>query len=276
MHMTAPSLVICTNRSSLAAEAADFIVRCAHEAIGQRERFVIALAGGATPERAYALLAEPERRDAIAWEKTYVFFGDERFVPPRHADSNFGMADRTLLSQVAVPRSHVYPVPTEARAVAQAAADYGLELARFFGEEAGCDDPPRFDLVLLGLGVDGHTASLFPRSPALEVDKAWVTWSRPGMLPPAVDRITLTYPVINAARHVAFLVAGAKKAAVLRDVLEGGAARDDCPAAGVRPTDGTVTWLVDEAAAGLLSRTRSVKETVLQGDSHGQGTSHRG
>ena len=274
--MTTPSLVICTDPIALAAKAADFITHCAREAIRQRQRFVVALAGGSTPEKTYTLLAEPDRRDAIAWEKTYVFFGDERFVPPGHADSNYEMAGRTLLSRVSVPRSHVFPVPTEARTVAEAAAEYGLELARFFGTAAGGDSPPRFDLVLLGLGEDGHTASLFPGSPALDVKDAWATWSQPGTLPPRVDRITLGYPVLNAARQVAFLVAGKKKATALRDVLEGNATRHDRPAAGVQPTDGTVTWLVDANAAGLLARTSGVKETVLQGDSHGQRTSHRG
>jgi 6-phosphogluconolactonase len=251
--MTARSVVICPDPNALAAQAAGLIASCAREAIEQRGRFVLALAGGSTPEKTYALLAEPQRSGAIAWEKTNVFFGDERFVPPGHADSNYEMARRTLLSCVSVPHSQVFPVDTKTQTVAEAATKYGGELARFFGAEAGRDSPPRFDLILLGLGEDGHTASLFPDSPALDVDDAWATWSRPGVLPPPVDRITLTYPVLNAARHVVFLVAGAKKAAVLRDVLEGNAPRADRPAAGVAPTDGTVTWLVDKEAAGLLT-----------------------
>jgi 6-phosphogluconolactonase len=263
MVTTTRSLLICTDASALAAKAADFIARCAREAIEGRRRFLLALAGGSTPEKAYTLLAEPGRRDTIAWEKAYFFFGDERFVPPGHAASNYEMARRALLSRAPVPASHVFRVPTEANSAAEGAAKYAVELAQFFSVEAGRNILPRFDLMLLGLGEDGHTASLFPGSPALDVDDAWVTWSRPGRLPPPVDRITLTYPVLNAARHVLFLVAGAEKAAVLRDVLEGSANRNDCPVAGVQPSDGTVTWLVDENAARLLTRKGNVKETVL-------------
>jgi 6-phosphogluconolactonase len=130
-------------------------------------------------------------------------------------------------------------------------------LARFFSPDVKKDALPRFDLILLGLGEDGHTASLFPGAAALQVEDAWVTWSPPGVLPPAVDRITLGFPVLNAARQVAFLVAGARKAAALHDVLEGGADRDRRPAAGVQPRDGTLTWFVDQDAAKLLTRKES-------------------
>ena len=281
--VSSPGLVICKDSESLAAESADFVVRCAGEAIRQRRRFTLVLSGGATPERTYALLAQPARSEAIEWPKTYIFFGDERFVPPNDPRSNFGMARRTLLAAVPVPPSQVFPIPTDEPTAAAAAVRYAAELAalcrrgilpRWPGEtppvslagkrqdaastmtrqDAASTGPPRFDLILLGIGEDGHTASLFPRAAAREVEDAWVTWSPPGTLPPAVDRITLTYPVLNAAWQVAFLVAGQRKAAVLCDVLEGQADRDRLPAAGVQPCDGTLTWFVDQPAAKLLSR----------------------
>ncbi len=178
------------------------------------------------------------------------------------------------MGSVPVPESHVFPIPTDEPSAAAAAARYAAELASLCRrgilprccaetppvssagkrQDAASTNPPRFDLILLGLGEDGHTASLFPGAAALEVEDAWVTWSPPGTLPPAVDRITMTYPVLNAARHVAFLVAGEKKAAALYDVLEGQADRNRRPAAGIQPRDGTLTWFVDQDAAKLLSR----------------------
>jgi 6-phosphogluconolactonase len=253
MDRKTPSLQICKDAEALAARAADFIAGCAREAIRQRGRCTLVLSGGATPEKTHGLLAQPLRMAAGDWRKTHIFFGDERFVPPEDARSNFGMARRTLLARVPVPLSQVFPIPTDHKSAAESAAAYAGELARFFQSEAAHNVPPRFDLILLGLGKDGHTASLFPGSPALNVEDAWVAWSPPGVLPPPVDRITLTYPVLNAARHVAFLVAGENKAAALRDVLEGYATRDIRPAAGVRPTNGTIAWFVDEGAARLSS-----------------------
>lgn len=252
--VSAARLVICKDSEVLAAKAADFVVRCAREAVRQRGRFTLVLSGGSTPEKTYALLAQPPRRQAVAWPKTYIFFGDERFVPPDDPRSNLGVARRTLLAGVPVPPSQVFPVPTDEPTAAAAAARYATELARFFSPVVKDECPPRFDLILLGLGEDGHTASLFPGAAALGVEDAWVTWSPPGLLPPAVDRITLSYPVLNAARQVAFLVAGERKAAALHDVLEAEASRDSRPAAGVQPPDGTVTWFVDQDAAKLLSR----------------------
>ncbi|MEN6458408.1 MAG: 6-phosphogluconolactonase [Thermoguttaceae bacterium] len=251
--MKSPRLVLCESPETLAVEVAAFVVRCAREAVEQRGRFTLVLSGGTTPEKLHLALAEPARRDSIAWSETYVFFGDERFVPPDDPRSNFGMAQRTLLSHVPTPASHVFPISTDGPTAAAAADRYAAQLARFFPQEAAGGRPPCFDLILLGLGDDGHTASLFPGTPALQVEDAWATWSRPGWLPPPVDRITLTYPVLNAARHVAFLVTGNRKAVALRDVLENGAGRDLRPAAGVRPSEGTLAWFVDWQAAELLS-----------------------
>ena len=251
--MAPPFVTLCKDSYAVAAQGADFVSQCAREAIGERGRFTLVLAGGSTPDKMYQLLAEPPRRAAIEWPKTYVFFGDERFVPPADAHSNWAMAERTLLAHVPVPRKQVFPISTQESSAAAAAAAYAADLARFISARRH-DGPPRFDLVLLGLGEDGHTASLFPRAPALHAKDAWVTWSPPGLLPPAVDRVTMTFSVFNAARHVAFLVTGAKKAAVLRDVLEGHPTLDSRPATGVQPADGTLTWFVDEDAARLLTQ----------------------
>jgi 6-phosphogluconolactonase len=252
-HSAPPEIIICKDAGELAAGAAERILRAAGEAIVARGRFTLALSGGSTPEKTYALLAQPERAARLDWTKTYLFFGDERFVLPDDTRSNLQMAKRSLLDRVSIPPGHLFAVPTGAKSPAEGAAAYAQTLATFFAQPLD-GPPPRLDLILLGLGDDGHTASLFPGAAALTEDRAWVTWSPPGVLPPPVDRITLTFPALNAARQVLFLVAGVNKAEPLRDVLEGNALRERRPAAGIRPADGTLTWLVDEAAAGLLAR----------------------
>jgi 6-phosphogluconolactonase len=254
MNDNAPrrELVVCRDADQLAAAAADRILQAADEAVRARGRFTLVLSGGSTPEKTYTLLAQPERASRIDWSKTYLFFGDERCVPRDDPRGNYHMAALSLLGRAPVPADHVFPVPTDAKGPADAAA-YARTLAAFFALPPE-GSPPRFDLVLLGLGDDGHTASLFPGAAALAEDRAWVTWSPPGTLPPPVDRVTLTFPVLNAARRVMFLVAGANKAGPLLDVLEGQPTPNERPAAGVRPAEGELTWLVDEAAARLLAR----------------------
>ena len=252
--MPETKLQICKNADALAARAADVIVAAARQAIAERGRFTLVLSGGSTPEKTYRLLAARERSAQIDWARTFLFFGDERCVPPEDPASNFGMARRSLLDSVQVPQSNVFPTPTVGVSPAAGAAAYGHTMAQFFAIEPDTFPPPRFDLVLLGLGDDGHTASLFPGKPAVHVADQWVTWSPPGVLPPPVDRITLTFPVLNAARQVVFLVAGEKKAQVLREVLEDNPPADKYPAAGVRPVKGTLTWLIDELAASKLTR----------------------
>ncbi len=245
--------IICADEDELAIRVADFIAASAREAVRQRRQFSIALSGGSTPERSYALLTPPERRAAVPWSKTRVFFSDERFVPHSDARSNYAMAHRSLLAHVPLPPSQIFPVPTERKSAAAAAAAYAQQLAAAFATPPG-GPPPRFDLILLGLGEDGHTASLFPGAAALQTEDAWVTWSPPGTLPPLVDRVTFTFPLIDAARQIAFLAAGEKKAAAVREALQGGGnARDHCPAAAVQPADGVLTWFLDRAAAkGLV------------------------
>jgi 6-phosphogluconolactonase len=248
-----PVVNICGDSSDLAVKAADLIIQTALDAIAQRGRFTFVLSGGATPEKTYSLLAQAGRASAIDWPRVYLFFGDERFVPAEDPRSNFGMVRRNLLAHVPIPSANIFPVPTQGHNAAEAASAYAQQLAEFFSISERTI-PPRFDLIFLGMGRDGHTASLFPFADALDVTNAWATWTPPGILPPPVDRITLTYPVLNAARQVVFLVSGKDKAAVLRDVLDGKAPREDRPAAGIQPVDGAIIWLVDNQAARLLKQ----------------------
>lgn len=241
------NLHVLPTADAVADRAAEMIIESAAAATRDRGRFVLALAGGSTPEKAYARLAQADYRDRIDWTKILVFMGDERFVPADDPRSNFGMARRALLEHVPIPAGNVFPVPTTLPTPDEAAAAYAATIAEALGAPAN-GPAPKFDLILLGLGDDGHTASLFPGMPALHEMGRWVVASPPGVLPPPVDRVTFTYPVLNAALKVLFLVTGEKKAKMLREVLAGGPAEVH-PAAGVRPTDGELVWLADEPAA---------------------------
>jgi 6-phosphogluconolactonase len=247
-------LIVYEDPEKLAAAAAERIFSVAVESIAARGRFSLCLTGGSTPRRTYELLARTrhaERNEYDLWPHTYLFFGDERFVPPDDNRSNYQMVRQSLLQNAPVPEDHVFAVPTHS-SPQQAAEEYAGTLKGFFGDGIAW---PEFDLVLLGLGDDGHTASLFPGAAALHVADRWVTSSPPGVLPPAVDRVTLTFPVFNAARQVVFLVSGANKAAVLAEVYRGRVAVEQRPAVGIRPARGGPVWLADRAAAGRLAGT---------------------
>ena len=242
----------------LARAAAEDFLRTVDESIAARGRFTVALSGGSTPRALYRLLAsgdEPYHR-LIPWDSVHFFWGDERHVPPDHPDSNYRMAREALLDHVPVPAVNVHRIRGEAPDAAVAAAAYEEELRGFFQPAPG--EAPRFDLVLLGLGPEGHTASLFPGSPALHETGRWV--AAPWVEAHHTFRVTLTPPVLNAAARVVFLVSGADKAAALRAVIdfegdsEGERDVDRYPAQVVRPAAGTLLWLVDRAAAGSLSR----------------------
>jgi 6-phosphogluconolactonase len=223
------------------AAARNFVIR-AEEAISERGRFAVALAGGSTPESTYKTLAQ-DYADRIDWSKVHVFFGDERTVSPEDEDSNFRMVRETLLSHIRVGSVHRMRCelpPTEA------AADYERQLREFFGT----DGVPAFDLILLGLGEDGHTASLFPETSALDVTDRWVVVNP--VLKLETTRLTLTIPVINAGGAIAFLVAGEDKAAALKEVLEGDADPRAYPAKFIRPGSGALTWMLDKGAASSL------------------------
>jgi 6-phosphogluconolactonase len=222
------------------AAARDFASKAA-EAIEGRGRFAVVLAGGSTPRAAYEILAR-DYSETVDWGNVEVFFGDERSVPPDHGDSNYRMAREALLDRVPVGGVHRMrgELPPE-----EAASAYEEELRAFFGPEG----LPRFDLILLGIGGDGHTASLFPETSALEVADRLVV-ANP-VLKLDTTRITLTAPVLNASRAVDFLVAGEGKAEALREILEGDADPRRYPAKLVRPPE-EPTWMVDRAAARLL------------------------
>jgi 6-phosphogluconolactonase len=223
------------------AAAREFAAR-AKEAIEERGRFAVVLAGGSTPETMYGILPR-DYIGRIDWSKVYVFFGDERAVPPHHEDSNLKMASEVLLDHV--PVGNVHRIRGELPP-AEAAEAYEEELGTFLGTE----DVPRFDLILLGLGADGHTASLFPWTPALEVQDRWVVANPVPRLD--TTRITLTVPVINAARTVIFLVEGEDKAEAVREVLEGEDDPRAYPARLIQPPGGQ-EWMLDRSAASLLS-----------------------
>jgi 6-phosphogluconolactonase len=247
--MAKPQFIVCPDMEALAQAAAERIAQAAACSIAERGLFTIALAGGSTPKRTYAELAAGNVSPSVDWSRTYLFFGDERCVPLDDERSNYRMARESLIEPAHVAADHVFPVPTDSGDARQAAGAYAAVLADFFGLAPGA--MPVFDLVLLGLGDDGHTASLFPGARALAVVDTPVTSSPSGVLPPPVDRVTLTFPAINAARQVMFLVAGAGKAEALRDVWQGHVTPVERPAVGVQPTGGQLIWLVDQAAASL-------------------------
>ncbi len=235
---------IAPDGAALSRMAAREFQRAAEFAIHDHGRFTVALSGGNTPRVVYSLLAS-EYKDKIPWSKSLIFFGDERSVPPSHPDSNFRMANESLLSKISIPSENVHRVRTELGPEA-AAQDYEKLLRQTFSLSGG--ELPRFDLILLGLGDDGHTASLFPGTTALEEKSLLVTANWVEKL--HTFRITLTYPVLNHAAEVVFLVSGAAKAEVLKDVLN--SPEKKYPSQLVQPENGRLLWLVDQDAARLL------------------------
>ncbi len=234
--------------------AADMVIASAANAVRASGRFAIALAGGATPRRLYTLLATPAYASRVTWQAVHVFWGDERGVPPDDPASNYRLTRAALLAHVPIPPANVHRIRGEEPPSA-AAADYERELRTAFAAPTG---PPRhapgarFDLVLLGMGDNGHTASLFPHRPVLAERERWAVADRVDATP--ADRVTLTVPALNAAALALFLVVGAEKAPMLRRVLEGPRDPEALPAQLIAPEDGLVRWLVDTAAAAELTR----------------------
>lgn len=245
--MIQPEIKVLPTPQAIAEEAARRISEAAEVAIALNDRFSLALSGGSTPKLLHQVLAS-EYRDAIDWAKVEIFFGDERCVPPDHAESNFRMAQETLLSKVPIPGDNVYRMRGEIEPN-EAAKEYGLMLKEKFGS---LDAGPGLSLILLGLGEDAHTASLFPGTVAVAETKHrcmanYAEHSTTGKS----WRITLTAPFINQSEQVLFLVTGQKKAQALANVLEGPRNPTEWPAQLIAPASGKVSWLIDPAGAGM-------------------------
>lgn len=230
--------------AALAEGAAQRFVYLADQAIQERGGFSAALSGGSTPKALYAQLAASPAAARLDWSRIHLFWGDERCVPPDHPDSNYGMVQRALLAQIAIPQVNVHRMRGE-EVPDQAALAYEQDLLGYFGVL-----PPRFDLVLLGLGEDGHTASLFPGTAALAERARAVVANRVEKL--NAWRLTLTAGAINQAREIIFLAAGEGKADIIREVINGPYQPDLYPAQGVEPADGRLMWFLDTAAARYL------------------------
>jgi 6-phosphogluconolactonase len=242
-----PEILIFNDAADVARAAADDFVRVASAAVAARGCFSVALAGGSTPKRTYEVLASEAQRRQVDWSKVHIFFGDERCVPPDHAESNYRMANEALISRVPVPPRNVHRINGEGDAVANASL-YEDELRTFFDHASW----PRFDLVLLGMGDDGHTASLFPGTKALAEQQAWVVANWVEKF--GAFRITLTGPAINHAAHIIFMVTGASKAERLSAVLrQEKYETEHLPSQLIKPLNGTLKWLVDKDAAARLN-----------------------
>ena len=244
--MSKREIVCCADAPALYRTAAERIIDAAHAAIQAHGRFTVALSGGSTPRRLYTLLATPAYSDRIDWSRCHLFWGDERCVAPNHTDSNYRMTEESLLSKITIPPGNIHRMAGE-KEPAVGSAEYESELKKFFRLEAGAR--PRFDLILLGLGDDGHTASLFPAATALQESRKLVVDVYHAGL--QSHRLTLTLPVLNQAEMVVFLVSGSSKAKVVQAVLHDASA-SDLPAALVRPNHGRLLWLLTEDAASLL------------------------
>ena len=227
----------------LAESAAELLAGAASRAIREAGAFRLVLSGGSTPRALYARLAEPPYASRVPWGKLQLYWGDERFVPPQHEQSNYGLAAETLLTRVPIPADQVHPVPTDTATPEQAARIYADTLRALAAAQGR--SPPRFDLVLLGLGADGHTASLFPGGPECAEQERWCVASRAPEGAAVRERITLTLPVLNAARCVLFLVSGVEKRAMLQKVFRPAPGeKRRYPAQLVHPT-GELLWLAD-------------------------------
>ncbi len=249
------SIEVLPTAADLFHAAAEEFVGAARTAIGAQGRFTVALSGGSTPKALYSLLAS--NYASFVWNRVFLFFGDERHVPPTDPESNYRMVNESLLTKIAIPAENVFRVLTENPDANAAASDYESRLRRFFEIRPGLrseDRPPefpRFDLILLGMGPDGHTASLFPDSAALDEQSRLVVANWVAKF--NTHRITFTFPVLNRAAEVMFLASGADKAEMLRQVLEG-KNTPPLPSQRVQPTDGKLLWMLDEAAAAKLTR----------------------
>lgn len=245
-HPKLDDVTVLADKETLAYEAARRFVALAQASIQARGAFHVALAGGSTPKRLHELLASAPFREQLDWSRVKVFFGDERFVPPDDPESNVAMARRSLLDHVDIPAEQVFPFPTVGTTPEAAAEQYARTLLSVLG------DPPVLDLILLGMGEDGHTASLFPGHPEVTHPSGnWVAAVHEAPKPPST-RLTLTYATIKAARHITVLVSGQGKAEALEHIFQDNTDHTQWPVRGIYPANGEITWLVDQEAASTL------------------------
>lgn len=241
-------VVIFSDGEKLSQAAAEYIVRLAHESIAAHGTFTLALSGGSTPKKLYGMLAAEPYRSQIDWPHVEIFWSDERCVPVDDPECNYNMALEVMLSKLQLEASQIHRMPADEVDRDVAAQEYTREMQRIFGT----NDIPAFDLIQLGMGPEAHTASLFPHQESLhERERLVMPVSVPKPPPP---RLTFTPPLLNAARHILFLVTGAEKADAVQAVLEGEQQPDEYPAQIVHPTHGDVTWMLDSAAARKLSQ----------------------
>lgn len=242
-------ILVVSNPDGLSRRAAQEFVRQAGEAVRAKGFFTVALSGGSTPHGLYMTLASDPYCKQVPWSQVYLFWGDERCVSPDHRDSNYRMARESLIDKIPIPEENVYRMPAEQEDHDRAAMEYEQTIMAFFHLNAG--ECPHFDLILLGMGEDGHTASLFPWTSALEETDRLVTANYIERL--GVYRLTLTVPVINHAALVLFLISGESKALVLKEVLEGEYQPQRLPSQFIRPVDGRLLFIVDHMAASKLT-----------------------
>ena len=240
-----PTIIIESNPLHLAHKGAEIFCHAARESVELRGCFMTAVSGGSTPMPMHKLLTRDPYRSNIPWEKTHIFWTDERNVPSHHPDSNYGVAKKNFLEKVPIPSGHIHPMPAGLTPEAGRTA-YQKELANAFNTEKGT--PPIFDLIFLGVGTDGHTASLFPGQKILENRETWIASVKGGK--PNVERLTMTYSILNEARHIVFLVSGNKKCKILKTIFADRLA--GLPAQRIQPITGKLTWLIEREAAVRL------------------------
>jgi 6-phosphogluconolactonase len=249
-------VIITNNLSQFARKGADIFTTTAKDCVAKNGRFVVAISGGSTPRSIHRLFVDEPYCSEIPWGKTHIFWVDDRCVPENNQASNYGGAKKDFLDRVSIPTEQIHHMPGEAPPE-DGALRYQEELTKFFQPEG--EGFPVFDLIFLGIGEDGHTASLFPGQRALEERERFVVAVKGG--DPNVSRLTMTYPVLNRGTLIVFIVSGKKKASILKAVLEEDQAR--FPAQKIQPLNGTLVWLLDQEAASLLEATSLLEVTSL-------------
>ncbi len=244
------TIIIESNAAGLARKGAEIFSKAAKESVGLRGRFAVAISGGSTPRYMYGILAKEPYLSDIPWEKTHIFWVDERCVPENDPASNFGLARKDFLDKIPIPQNQVHPIPVEASPDKGAGIYQGV-LIDFFHLQKGAS--PVFDLIFLGTGKDGHTASLFPGQKALDEMERLVIYVKGG--DPHVSRLTMTFPVLNHAKRIIFMVSGKNKADIVKTIFEFPKAQ--LPAQRIQSQNGTLTWLLDNESASMLSKEHS-------------------